>query len=447
MTHQPFAAPPAPVDLPGFLDQRTGALLDACTRCAKCVEVCPVVPLSQAAALDPVSVVTGVTNHLAQVSPLVGASADWVHRCNGCGDCVAACPEGVNPRLMLLLASIRESSQGTRTPQLFRRMSRAVKLMVAMQLLPAEYARLLATPKARPVDLVFYTGCNAPRTPHLLFNTMYVLDALGADYEVLGGPSSCCGVIAAKWEGELKAGGRMTANTLTRFASFQPQKVLNWCPTCDIHLNETLGGFQTRSFDFEHVTRYFLDRADDLRACMTHPVSRRVVLHLHRGAAEISRNVEALLRSIPGLEVVEAVHESSYTCGRSGSAKSPELREAEHGHLLERVRAHGADALITLFHSCHMAFVAHEKHGEFQVLNFTDLLAEAVGRVPSTDRLKHFRLLDDWPAIVADARPFLEQNNLEVDLDWLESNGARLISLAEFSSDFDCTAAELGRGA
>ena len=221
--------------------------------------------------------------------------------------------------------------------------------------------------------------------------------------------------------------------------------MLNWCPTCDIHLNETLGGFGSRSFDFEHVTRYLLERAGDLQACFTNPVRKRIVLHAHRGAQQISEDVQTLLTSIPDLDVIETVWESSYTCGRSGSAKTPELRDVEHGRLLERVRAHRADALVTLFHSCHMAFVGQEMSGEFQVLNFTDLLAQAVGRVPSTDRLKHFRLLDDWPAIVADVRPFLEENQLPVDLEWLEKNGARLISLAEFSSDFDCTGAVRGR--
>jgi len=399
------------------------------------------VPFTAAHAHDASEVIDGVARYLLDAGPLAEMSADWMHHCNGCQDCIPACPESVNPQQLLLMASIKESSQGTQTPQLFRRMSRAVKLMVAMQLLPVEAGRLLSTPASKPVDLIFYTGCNAPRTPHLLFNTMYVLDALGADYEVLGGPSSCCGVIAAKWEGEVRAGGRMTANTLTRFASFQPSKVLNWCPTCDIHLNQTLEGFGSRSFDFQHVTEYMLERTEDLVAAFSTPVRKRVILHGHRGALEVSRNVEALLKLVPGLEVIDTVLDSSYTCGRSGSAKAPELKEPEQAHLLARVRETGADALITLFHSCHMALIGHEKHGQFEVLNFTDLLAAAVGREPSTDRLKQFRLIDSWPEIVDDARPFLEANGMNIDREWLIGNGAKVISLAEFSSDFDCSKA------
>jgi hypothetical protein len=87
--------------------------------------------------------------------------------------------------------------------------------------------------------------------PTLLFNSMAVLDALEADYEVVGGPSSCCGVIATKWEGQIGTGARVTANTINRFEGFSPEKVLNWCPTCQLHLGETLEGHRKTSYDFE----------------------------------------------------------------------------------------------------------------------------------------------------------------------------------------------------
>lgn len=83
---------------------------------------------------------------------------------------------------------MRDASIASRTPQLFRRMARAIKLMVAMQLLPEDYARLVMPARPRPVDLIFYLGCNALRTPNLLLNTVELLDALEADYEVIGGP-------------------------------------------------------------------------------------------------------------------------------------------------------------------------------------------------------------------------------------------------------------------
>lgn len=429
-------------DIDGYLAAEAADILSACTRCGKCAEVCPVLPFTQARAADPRALLENLTGHLAGRAELDAPAASWLQACNGCGDCLPACSEGVNPRKMLLLGTIRESTVASRTPQLFRRMARAIKLMVAMQALPTEYVRLLVPPKRRDVDLVFYVGCNALRTPNLLFNTMYVLDALEADYEVVGGPSSCCGVIATKWEGDTRVGGRVTTNTITRFESYKPSKVLNWCPTCQVHLGETMGGFVPRSYDFDHVTAYLLSRADELQACFTRPIPKRVVLHAHRGVPEVGQNVEALLRRIPGVEVLDVVYESAYTCGGSGCNKTPALRDVEHAELVDRVRELRADALITLYHGCHMAFLHHERAGDFEVLNFTDLLAQAVGMAPHRDQLKQYKLMEDWQSIVAEAQPYLKSNGIEVDSRWLEANGAEIFKVAEFQGGLDCLATD-----
>lgn len=429
-----------------FLQRETDDLLSACTGCARCVEVCPVVPHGAAAGAQPRQVIGGVINLLRTAQAPDTPSADWLHGCNGCGDCIAACPEDINPRRLLMLASMRDAARESRTPQLFRRMARSIKLMIAMQLLPADYARLFMPVRPRQAQMVFYTGCNALRTPNLLFNTMTILDALEVDYEVAGGPSSCCGVIASKWQGEAQVGGRVTVHTLKRFGAFEPQTVLNWCPTCEIHLNETMRGFGQREYDFDHVTAYFMSRASELKKRFVHRIPRRVVLHAHHGMPEVGRHVEALLRSIPGLEVVETVLESSYTCGGSGCSKTPSLQAQEHQHLVDRVRAHGADALVTLYHGCHMAFIGLERTEAFEVLNFTDLLAQALGQAPHPDRLKALRRMDDWKAIVEASQPLLQKNGLSVDSEWLERHGAEIFSVAEFKGGLDCLSTEAPKG-
>src|SRR5690606_1630771 len=176
----------------------------------------------------------------------------------------------------------------------------------------------------------------------------------------------------------------------------------------------------------------------ELRARFTHPVRRRVVLHAHRGMPEVGRNVETLLRAIPGLELLETVLESSYTCGGSGCAKSPALQAQEHGHLVDRVRAHGADTLVTLYHGCHMAFIGLEQTESFEVLNFTELLAQALGQSPHEDRLKTLRGLADWKAIVEDAQPWLPRNGIALDSGWLARHGAEIFAVAASKGGLAC---------
>lgn len=429
-------APGAP-SLAEYLATETAAIATACTACGKCVEVCPVVPYIDRHGETPEVITRAVRGVLAGRPPSAGAS-EWAHACNGCGECIPACPEGVNPRKMLVLANTLRAREESRTPELFRKMSRAIRLVAGMQLVPAEFARLLTPPRTREVPVVFYVGCNAIRTPHLLFNTMHVLDAIGVDYEVVGGPGACCGIIQQKWEGDLAAGERVTVGTLRRFEGFKPERVLTWCPSCQMHLGESLAGFRRASFGLDHVTDFLVAHETALRAKLVRRVPKRVVLHAHIGLTELGRNVAALLAAIPGLELLDTVWEPGYTCGGSGCNKTPELAALEHARLLDRVRETRADALVTFYHGCHASFVGAEKQGGARVVNFTDLLVEALGGVPREDTLKRYLLAEDLKMVVAEGLPFLRANGIDVEPGLLEQILPELFTLAEFRGGLHC---------
>jgi heterodisulfide reductase subunit D len=426
--------------LASYFDSETAKVLSTCTACGKCVEVCPVVPYAGLKEADPKAVAGGVLDFLAHRAPLDGAPATFAHACNGCGECIPACPEGVNPRKMLVLANTMHSGERTRTPQLFRKMSRAIRLMAGMQLLPAEFARVLKPPRRDQAELVFYLGCNALRTPHLLFNAMYVLDALGADYEVVGGPGSCCGIVQSKWEGELGKGERMINATLTRFEGLSPEKVLSWCPSCNLHIGETLAGFHSTSFEFGHITTYLAEHLEQLGSRFVRPLAVRAMLHAHVGLADLGRNVARVLAAIPGLELIDTVLESGYTCGGSGCSRAPELMKKEHAELLDRAREARADVLVTFYHNCHAAFVPAEKTAGFRVLNYTDLLVDALGATPHKDVFKRLRLFDDWKMIVDEAEPYLRSNGIDFDRAFLEKILPDVFRMAEFTGCLDCFA-------
>ncbi len=430
----------APQKLASYFESETAKVLGACTACGKCVEVCPVVPYVGLKEAEPQTVMRGVVDFLGRRAPLAGAAAAFAQACNGCGECIPACPEGVNPRKMLVLANTVHAGERTHTPQLFRKMSRAIRLMAGMQLLPAEFARVLEPPRREQAKIVFYLGCNALRTPHLLFNAMYVLDALGADYEVAGGPGSCCGIVQSKWEGELGKGERMINATLTRFEGLSPERVLSWCPSCNLHIGETLAGFQSTSFEFGHFTSYLAEHLEQLRSKFVRPLELRAVLHAHVGLRALGENVARVLAAIPGLELIDTVLESGYTCGGSGCSRAPELMKKEHAALQERARESRADVLVTFYHNCHAAFVPAEKTGSFRVLNYTDLLVEALGAKPHEDIFKRLRLFDDWKMIMDEAEPYLRANGIDYDRAFLAKILPDVFRMAEFTGGLDCFA-------
>jgi Fe-S oxidoreductase len=87
-----------------FQQSEAERILSACTQCGKCFEVCPMTKYSQAAAgKDGKEVVPGVLAVLRgeQGSP---EALGWISVCMRSGVCVPACPDNVDPRMMMRLA-------------------------------------------------------------------------------------------------------------------------------------------------------------------------------------------------------------------------------------------------------------------------------------------------------------------------------------------------------
>ena len=338
---------------------------------------------------------------------------------------------------MVMLAAAKSSETHSDTPQLFRKMARAIRLMAAMQLAPADLARLLQPPKPRSVPVVFYVGCNAVRTPHLLFNAMYALDAIEVDYEVLGGPAACCGIIHTKWEGEAEAGGRVTDGTLKRFGDFQPERVLSWCPSCQLHIGETVEGYGEAAFAFEHVTGYLVEHEERLRGLYNTEVPMRVLLHAHEGMADLGRNVARLLGDVPGLEIAGIAWESGYTCGGSGQDRSPGLKAERRKATYAMAEETGAEALVSLYHGCHAQLSAGAETQGPPVVNFTDFLVRALGGEPREDLLSGWRMAGDWQALADRSMPMLERNAVSVDPDRFASLLPDMLASKEFTGGLD----------
>src|ERR1051325_2091695 len=86
-----------------FQQREIDRILGACTQCGKCYEVCPMAQYSKAPAKDGKAVVPGVLAVLRgeQGSP---EALGWIAVCTRSGVCVPACPENVDPKMMMRLA-------------------------------------------------------------------------------------------------------------------------------------------------------------------------------------------------------------------------------------------------------------------------------------------------------------------------------------------------------
>ncbi len=90
-----------------FLHRETERILGACTRCGKCFEACPMTPYS-AAGGPPKPAVEGVLA-LRRGEKANPQGLGWAAVCIRTGSCVPACPENVNPAMMLRIARMGAS--------------------------------------------------------------------------------------------------------------------------------------------------------------------------------------------------------------------------------------------------------------------------------------------------------------------------------------------------
>jgi len=410
--------------LESALDARVAEILDRCTRCGACVEACPMPGPAGLDVGDPKAVVTGVLD-LLKGGPGTPEGERWAAVCSGSGNCIPACRDGVNPRLMLALARLagrkhaspeerRRAGQGG-----FVHMSRGVRVLSRLQLSPELLARFGSEPARAsdaPPELVFYTGCNLLKTPHIALLCLDVLDALKVDYRVTGGPGSCCGVLQMRG-GDLAASGRIAYRTLDRFGGTTSGKVLSWCPTCQVQLGETvLPGKRAQDGSdtaMEPLVLYLAQRLDDLRRLMVHRVEKRVALHDHPGIAGAGAAVRRILEAIPGIEFVDLQQTPvGYMCNTLRPV--PAFKRALHQSLLEAARAAGVTTLAGVYHACHRELCAHERDWPFEVVNFMELIGASMG-LHRPDIFKRLKMLQDVDAVIADTRDLIDAHGLDLD--------------------------------
>jgi Fe-S oxidoreductase len=394
-----------------YIDAQRQDTVIRCTACGDCFSICPIVSLTPLQGASPEAVVAGVLDVL-RGRPAPAEAVAWAEACTRCGLCIELCPERVNPRKMLALCEglAHEAAGSQAGSQFFRLMSQNIRLLSGLQLSRQQLADIQGPSQAQ-ADVVFYVGCNVLSTPHIILNVMDILSAIGVDYQVAGGVGYCCGAIHFIG-GELDAAGKVTTNLFAKLAAFQPRTVLTWCPTCEMHLGETVAGSDGHTFDVQHVSDFLAAHLDVLKARMSSPVPRRIALHGHGGHPHISDNVRRLFGAIPGLDVVELDDggELGYSCNVGGLLRIPSLQAEVQARVWQQARAAGASELVDLYHGCHRLLWDEEG---LRIRNFTDLLVEAMGLPDHEDRFQRYREMPGVQQVIEAARDLMRENGVE----------------------------------
>ena len=403
------------------INARVNDILDRCTRCAKCVEVCPTAAPAGIDTSEPAAIVGDVLDILRGGGDPASRGARWANACTGSGRCISACDDGINPRFMLAATRLRlnerrQTNERHSTGRAgFKKMSTAVKVLSRLQLpadLLAGFTRATVTDGEPAPDIVMYLGCNVLKTPHIALLCLEVLARLGTRYKVFAGPAYCCGVIQYR-TGDTKTSGRIGGNTVAGFAGTGAPQVLTWCPTCNIQLSEIVMPSTDASFNLEHVVPYIAARIERLRPHFVHPINKRVALHEHPGVAGVTEGAIKILTAIPGLELVDLEQPRvGYMC--NSLAPVPAYKRELHARELDAAAAAGVDYLVGIYHACHRELCAHETTSPFKIVNFLELVGEAMG-VEKIDLFKQWKMMQDVDRVLAEVAAQAKTAGLDLE--------------------------------
>jgi Fe-S oxidoreductase len=404
---------------------RGEAIADACTRCGDCFRACPMVAPAGLGEADPTTTTGGIVDLITGGAGAAEA-ARWASVCSGSGNCIPACPEGINTRFMVQLArGFARARAGdiplnTRWRQGFQTMSRGVRILSRLQLPPETLTRVRGQsepPRQRPPDVVFYTGCNILKTPHIALLCLDVLDLLAIDYEVMGGPGQCCGVYQFR-EGDFGNTARVGFTTIDGLAAAGTSTVLSWCPSCQVQIGEVAlpsyeSLFGARPFDLHPFLVFLADHADALAGMMKHRVDKRVALHERPVLPEVQTAVRKILSIIPGVEFVEIDVPRVGTQANS-LAVLPDFKRELVQRELAAVADAGVTTLATIYHACHRELCDVGDGRSFEVVNFMEILGEGLG-LHSEDLYKRLKLIKDVNDIIVETSPLIAEHGLDLD--------------------------------
>jgi heterodisulfide reductase subunit D len=412
------------------LQARVDTMVDACTRCGKCVEVCPVTEPAGVTA-EPGEVIDGIIDIL-RLGAGNEAARKWASGCLLSGECIKACDYGVNPRFLLNMTRVTMArakddvvTQRRGGVEGFRKVAREVTHISRLQLDDALLERLGQGAK-RPAaaggaderpDFVFYTGCNVLKTPHIALLALEIMDALRVTYDVMGGPTHCCGVVPMR-TGDVAASGRVAENTLDKLSQSKTGQVLAWCPSCHVQFTETtLPTIEktrgAKPFEMTPFTIFLRKNLDRLRPMLRERVPMRIALHRHPGIHGVVEAAEDILRAVPGVELID-LNQPAVGLMANYFRALPAYRRELHHNELEAAEAAGVDALVAIYHADHRELCAHERDWPFRIMNMYEIVGASMG-LHHDDHFKRLKIMQDTDAILADCQDLVRKHGLDVE--------------------------------
>jgi heterodisulfide reductase subunit D len=386
--------------------------LDACTRCGECVTWCPtfqekqmleeITPLRKIERLR--SFLRGQQlGWLGKLLGVRGATDDRLasfsagtYDCTLCGRCGVVCP--VHIRTRDLWISMRETlvDQGV-YPESLDHLREMVTEHYNLSGDPNEDRLIWSRNLPRvpegvggkeQAQVAYFVGCVAsfyPQSYTVPQSIIELMESAGVDYLTLGGEEWCCGfplMIAGMGDAAVD----LVQHNVEAVRKTGAELLVTGCPSCYHtwkHEYPSIVG-QPLPFEVKHVVE-LLEGLVGAGKLHFEPLEETVTYH---DPCDLGRSTgvyeppRILLRSVPGLELVEMEHHHEYSlcCGGGGDVEmaDKELSAAVARRRIEEAQATGAKMLLSACQQCNrtLATAARRDKVRVRVMDVAQLLAK-----------------------------------------------------------------------
>lgn len=330
---------------------------------------------------------------------------DTVWMCVSCYACTAVCPSKI-PLTLGLMTSVKEELllAGNVPAELQTALANSQRYGNPQGESPrkrADWAKdvkpdvaIMAQAK-RPVDVLWFVGDYPSYHPRVQSTTKAVakvLNALEVDFGILGPDESSDGD-SQRLAGERGLFEILAGKNGKTFSKYQFNKII----TTDPHAYNAFKNEYPQlgiSYPIQHYTEYLIERLDQLKPLLKHEVKAKVTYHdpCYLGRANgVFDQPRALLRAIPGVELVEMAHHhaNSLCCGGGGGGMWLDGFQWEKAHVRIsdwRVREAMTSGANILAVACPYetprfedAVKSMNGGGQLIVKDIAELLAESIG--------------------------------------------------------------------
>ncbi len=426
LENQPLQAIPVETRSPDdeVFSYRDMIFFDACTRCGRCVEVCP-----STGAGEPFAprdfIVWARNNLLMKYHPLnhVAWFKNWIsHRdtkeeafepqriwhCTTCRACLDVCPVYVATLDSIRQARSKLVEEGTQVPPL---LTQSLKNLYkynnpweATKKKRAQWSGDLEIPDISQSEeiegLCYFVGCTTSmdiRAQELARSFARILMHARVPFGTLGKKEPCCGDIARR-VGEDGLFEKQMEDCIELFQRYEIRDVVTSSPHCFHTFRNEYPAFQALKppeeqveFRVRHYTQLLRELVTSGSLIFERPLNVKVTYHdpcylgRHNQVFDAPREV---ITAIPGVQMVEMAHNraDSLCCGGGGDRIWQEDLDADIKMSEIRIReaeATGAEFIITACPLCLIMLEDARKttglENSLQVMDLNELVAMALG--------------------------------------------------------------------